>query len=278
MAKRPRDEKISYEDSMEERARQTIHFLSSLRFSKPLADIAKISHKDTCPKCQKRHLFYCYNCLAVCTPKVHPPPLKLPVAVHVVFHPGEHRAKSTSLPAAIVSPDVHIHTFPDIPNLNPDKTLLLYPSNEATSIHEIADIATIENVLFIDSTWQKSKVVANDPRLKAFRPVRIQQQTSLFWRFQNNDPSHLATVEAIYFCVKEILSQLKKKNGEKYDGEVDDLLYYYVNQYIMIQKSYVQGGRGEFTDRHFENYILKGIDWNVVIDVVSQNVKLSSKK
>lgn len=262
-----------YQGTVEDRKKQTVAFIRSLRFSIPLSRLRapETQARQPCPKCQKQRMYYCYDCYTVIQPSAHPPPLKLPLHVHVVLHPGEHRSKATTIPASIVSPDVHIHTFPDVPTLDPATTVVLYPSESAVSLDDVSgDLGSIQNVIFIDSTWQQSKAIARDPRVTGFRHIRIAKHESLFWRFQDKDPSYLATVEAIYYFVKrfvELQNMTKRKteaggadaNAPNYHGEVDDLLFYYINQYIMVQENYK--GQRSFSERHFKDYILGGGDW-----------------
>ena len=55
---------------------------------------------------------------------------------------------------------------------------------------------------------------------------------------------HLATIEAIYHVYKEY--QLAKKGN--YDGEFDNLLFYFKHFYQMIQETY-QKNQKRFTKR-----------------------------
>jgi hypothetical protein len=211
----------------------------------------------------------------------HPAPLKLPIDVDVILHPGEHRSKSTSLAAATISPSIHIHNYPAIPpELDPSTTLVLYPSPKSKLLTDLGDLTRYTRVLFVDSTWQQSKAISRDPRVESMTHVRIPQRESLFWRFQNNDPSYLATVEAIYYFIREYVTQIRGKSvdpqGDGYRGEVDDLLFYYINQFITIQQSYAgaqgtsEGPGGDskktFTTRHFAEYVLEGVSWDDVLD------------
>lgn len=297
MSKRGR----GYTNSAEDRSASTTEFLTSLRFSRPLKDLRSQTERLPCPKCGKKRQYYCYDCLAVCNPATHPPPLRLPVAVHVVLHPGETRGKSTTLPIATVSPDVSIHVYPTVPDLDPATTLVLYPSASSVEIEEVTDIANIKAFVFVDSTWQQSKCIAGDERVKRFRHVKLSGIISLFWRFQDKDPYHLATVEAIYHSLRNLVIARNRQHllqiafaaapvklapsgttssGEAaapsaapsavessalYSGEVDDLLYYYVNQYIAVQQNY-SGPDREFTGKHFDGYVLKGIDWDALLE------------
>lgn len=281
--------RIGYVESAEERLAYVQAFIQGLKFSKPLCSLRAVNDRRECPKCKKRRQFYCYDCLTVLHPESHPPPLALPLNVYVVLHPDELRGKSTSLAASTISPDMHIVEYPQVPeHLEPAKTLVLYPSAESVSLNEIESLESYDNVVFVDSTWQQSKGIARDERVAKFKHVRIRSQTSLFWRFQNNDPTYLATVEAIYYFLREYTTQVNRRKalvtntgsssgagtasatveGDEatyYHGEVDDLLYYYINQYIAIQQRYTQGSLHTYTDRHFEGYILTGADWGSLV-------------
>jgi hypothetical protein len=321
LAKRRRDD--MYVGTEAERVARTKAFIQSLKFSKPLRLLRQVTAKVACPTCGKKRLYVCYDCLVVCHPEVHPPPLALPIDVTVVYHPGEHHSKSTSLPVSTIAPNhIRIVRYPDIPQgLSPADTLVLYPSASSCTLDSIDNLAQYRHVVFVDSTWQQSKKIARDPRVTAFRHVRIQQRESLFWRFQDKDPSYLATAEAMYYFLRELMSAINKKKardteGPKkaaasldepsaasagaspseeqlvtandadpyYHGEVDDLLYYYINQYILVQQSYAsqtvratgddgqqreEGEKDEgpapprkFTARHFGGYVLSGALWD----------------
>jgi len=295
-----------------ERGQEVKAFLESLRFSKPMASLDNAG-RDECPKCTKRRQYYCYDCLEVCRPQSHPPPLPLPIKVYVILHPGEIRGKSTSLAASTISPDITVIVYPNVPeHLSPDDTVVLYPSEHAVGVEELfgnvsssGDVKTgavteskgghtqYKNVVFIDSTWRQSRQIARDERVKAFKHIRIRSRESLFWRFQDNDPSYLATVEAIYYFLREFVTAAnraaaptKAVEGDveqsHYHGEVDDLMYYYVHQYITIQRQYsapaiagdeTAAAKKEFTTRHFEGYVLEGVDWNALLNKCGKSDK-----
>lgn len=303
--KRPRS---GYSESNEERASKVHAFIKSLHFSTPLYRLRAEQERRECPKCHKRHLYYCYDCLTVVHPESHPPPLALPLNVYVVLHPKELRGKSTSLAASTISPDLHIVQYPSVPEqLEPESTLVLYPSEQSVELPEVEHLEQYKNVVFIDSTWQQSKSIARDARVNKFKHVRIKSQTSLFWRFQNNDPTYLATVEAIYYFLREYITQVNKVRAQAagpssaltapppppaqaveektepqappsssdaaadaeasqfYHGEVDDLLFYYINQYIGVQQRYTQGELNKYTDRHFSGYIIQNTSWDDLV-------------
>lgn len=313
----------TYKESVEERAIRTVAFIRSLRFSVPLSALQRVVDRAECPKCKKHRKFICYDCLTVVHPTTHPKPLQLPLHVHVILHPNEHRSKATTLPASTVSPEfIHIHTYPDVPSLSTEsgETVVLYPSDSATSLDDIGDVSRIRNVIFIDSTWQQSKCISRDARVVGFRHVRIERQESLFWRYQDKDPSFLATVEAIYYFLRQYVTLMNRRSlppqtpgaredadgGEgdslldttatssskqqrddadsalaaaggagdaalvsasssspsSYHGEVDDVLLYFVHQYILVQQLYSDPKSKSFCERHFADYVLRGVDWS----------------
>ncbi|KAF5218632.1 hypothetical protein ECC02_008412 [Trypanosoma cruzi] len=260
-----------YTEGAEERRRKIIDFIRSLQFSVPLYRLRQQEGRRPCANCGKRRQYYCYDCLTVVHPESHPPPLFLPLNVYVILHPGEFRGKSTSLAASTISPDLHIVEYPKVPSsLELESTLVLYPSSQSTELSDIKDLDSVKNVVFIDSTWQQSKAIARDERVCRFKKVRIKSQMSLFWRFQNNDPTYLATVEAIYFFLREFISNKRKHCAEEskeplYRGDVDDLLFYYINQYVAVQQRYSHDTTMQYTTRHFDGYILPSSSWDELV-------------
>ncbi|CAG8562791.1 12250_t:CDS:1, partial [Acaulospora colombiana] len=67
----------------------------------------------------------------------------------------------------------------------------------------------------------------HNPELKNIRKVTIKPQKTLFWRYQREDDSYLATIEALYYFLKEycevyeIPKEVTSKEGilsNGYDG------------------------------------------------------------
>lgn len=268
-----------YDEPQEARLSAVFDFIKGLQFSVPLYRLREHRERRECPTCRRRRLYYCYDCLTVVHPECHPPALALPLSVTVILHPGELRGKSTSLAASTISPDLKIVEYPEVPSeLDPANTLVLYPSADSVELHEVEHLERYTNVVFVDSTWQQSTKIARDERVTRFKHVRIKSQTSLFWRFQNKDPTYLATVEAIYYFLREYTVQSNKAKAIKaaeegaagrpdeafYHGEVDDLLYYYINQYIEVQQRYSKKGE-TYTQRHFDGYVLEGACWDELV-------------
>jgi len=117
------------------------------------------------------------------------------------------------------------------------------------SVQEI-DFKAIRKVVFVDSPWQKTRRMLSDPKLTGLKCVHIDLQKTLFWRYQKCGDNCLATIEAIYYFFKEYHT----KKTRNYDGEYDNLLYYYSLFYNIIQDHYKTTSK-EFP--RIDNYIKK---------------------
>ncbi|KAJ9451272.1 DTW domain-containing protein [Diplonema papillatum] len=251
-------------------AEEVKRFIDGLRFTQPLCVLerAAVKQRAECPQCKKNKQYYCYDCLLPTVAAARPRAVPLPVNVHVLLHPSERRGKATSVTGAIVSPDIHLHVYPSLPEgLDPGKTLLVYPSPTAKLLPQLADeglLSGVENLVFVDSTWQQSKQICRDPKVTSIgRHVQLADYRTLFWRYQNTgDERYLATIEAIYYLLKD----LRIAQGHTYNGEFDDILYFYVHQYAVIQQTYREGQRG-FTPRHqkADQYIRKEVDFSYLL-------------
>jgi DTW domain-containing protein YfiP len=156
-------------------------------------------------------------------------------------HPKELKSKSTAIHAKVLAPEsVQIFEYPNIPDfINKNNSVLLYPGKNAITVPELVQknkeqstTSKIEYVVFIDSTWQQSKKIFRDEVVETLPCVKIADQKTLFWRYQQHGDSFLATIEAIYFFFREF------SVDSEYNGEYDDLLYYYAHQYELIQERY----------------------------------------
>ncbi|KAJ1670769.1 hypothetical protein EV182_008009, partial [Spiromyces aspiralis] len=125
---------------------------------------------------------------------------------------------------------------------------------DAMCIDQI-DPASFDQAIVVDGTWSQARsIMFHDQTVREFRTVTIHPRITRFWRFQNTDRSHMATIEAIYFLYRDFITnrlQLEERNGEKmldqvsdsssaatatttiaagsdgYDGRYDDLMFYY---------------------------------------------------
>lgn len=99
----------------------------------------------------------------------------------------------------------------------------------------------IQRVVFIDSTWNQTNKIITDERLQALLQVELKTRKTCFWRHQKGSPdTYLATIEAIYYFLKDYHEQCLK---QKYCGEYDNLLFFYSYLHSLINKAKSSAGR-----------------------------------
>ncbi|XP_029671827.1 DTW domain-containing protein 1 [Formica exsecta] len=240
-----------------------------------------------CELCCKSRKFFCYTCCVPVIDNSYFPWVKLPIKIDIIKHAHEIDGKSTAIHAAILAPeDVKIYTYPDFPDISDkEETVLIFPSKSAqtvsvealftkkkgkndTSANGTETVFPIKRAIFIDSTWQQTKAIYKDPRLRELRCVILKSRISQFWRYQKKSPRwYLATIEAIHqFLVELHTCALKAEeypdihrsmlNGkqesitnnketeecgeinQKYHGQYDNLLYFFKYMYDKIHSIY----------------------------------------
>ncbi|PVD38006.1 hypothetical protein C0Q70_00611 [Pomacea canaliculata] len=97
-----------------------------------------------------------------------------------------------------------------------------------------------ERAVFIDCTWNQTKNIIQDERLKDLRRVAIMNYNTQFWRCQEGLPTtFLSTIEAIYYFVREYHEEVL---SSPYMNEYDNLLFFFLYFYRKIREKY-QGGK-----------------------------------
>jgi len=168
------------------------------------------------------------------------PHITLPIKLDILWWPKESRSKSTAVHAAIVAPEcTTFYAYPDIPEYNVDEVLLLFPGENTPSVSDFNDFQSIKRVVFIDSQWHAAGKILRDEKVKKLKTIKITHQETHFWRYQEVGKHCLATIEAIYYFFKEY----QQKMTGIYNGEYDNLLFYFIYYYNMIQDEYKQGDR-----------------------------------
>lgn len=127
-----------------------------------------------------------------------------------------------------------MHEFPDHPDFDPADTVLLFPSADAIPISEL-DTSKIKRVVFIDSQWNRVNRILPDEKIARLPKVKITSYKTHFWRYQQEGADCLATIEAIYHFYREFHL---RANAGKYDGEYDNLLWYFSFFHELIQDHY----------------------------------------
>ncbi|KNH08458.1 DTW domain containing 1 [Perkinsela sp. CCAP 1560/4] len=226
-------------------------------------DSELIQSREPCQHCHKKVHLYCYKC---CEPTLGgrtllpPSRVSLPLHLHIILHPFEHRSKSTGLHARILcdTDAVSVHSYPTIPSCvmeDAARTLLVYPSLRSKPLAKTPNLRDIKHVVFIEGTWRQSQAVARSDGIRSLpHVVTLQDYATLFWRFQSEGEGHLSTIEAIYYFFREFHQVRNEQAGESnaYDGRYDDMLFLFVHQYLTIQSHYSQNDGRTFTNRHRE--------------------------
>ncbi|XP_054262610.1 tRNA-uridine aminocarboxypropyltransferase 1 isoform X2 [Macrosteles quadrilineatus] len=198
-----------------------------LKISDDWEKLDSIENRSTCSVCKKSRKYFCYTCY-VAVPEIRHivPVLKLPVKVDIIKHAREMDGKSTAVHAAVLAPDdVKIFTYPCIPDYEAEENVVLvFPNKDAVSVQEMCSKlfrkvrplvnkrpcpdsrgCIVHRVVFIDSTWNQSRGIFKDPRIKALPSVVLRSRLSQFWRHQADSPRwYLATIEAIHQFMVEL--------------------------------------------------------------------------
>ncbi|EZG77878.1 DTW domain protein [Gregarina niphandrodes] len=186
------------------------------------------------------------------------PSVKLPISLTVVRHQAENIKKSSVLPlkALCRSSDANLeiftaseHTCATLSELNGNpNSILLFPCEDAVDVAEIEDWTGIENIIAIDSTWSQAKQIIGR-YLPNVKTVKINKYKTTFWRYNDKEEQYgdscLATIEAIYYFIKEIMAAMDSQGGarsgeggqDERGGEtnLDDILYFYEAQWHQIR-------------------------------------------
>ncbi|KAG0228575.1 DTW domain-containing protein 1 [Mortierella sp. GBA43] len=196
--------------SMEENEGHNSHKKYTSPFSQ--FDISPTHVLDTiqkmhCPTCNRNVRYFCNRCLhLVNCPDGAIPQVKLPIKIDIIKHEKERDGKSTALHAKILAPDdVQVYGWKSKPDYDQDvdRLLLLFPGPDAKRLSEI-DPSSFDKLVVIDGTWSQAKMMtlSKSPLLRMKR-VTIEPHETLFWRYQKKADDYLATIEAIYYFLRE---------------------------------------------------------------------------
>ncbi|XP_078097512.1 tRNA-uridine aminocarboxypropyltransferase 1 [Mustelus asterias] len=103
------------------------------------------------------------------------------------------------------------------------------------------NVTPLKRVIFIDSTWNQTNKIITDERLQELLHVELRTRKTRFWRRQKGKPdTYLATIEAIYYFLVDYHRLLLKEN---YNGEYDNLFFFYSFMYRLINKAKHAAGK-----------------------------------
>jgi len=176
----------------------------------PLADASSSGGgggRATCPTCAASRRFFCHGCLL---PLVPFPRVRLPCDVYFVTDRRQRASNATGVHAALSSPDrVTLCAASDVPALDPRHAVLMFPSEDATSVAELVaarragfargsdgdgdatdererrerERGGVRAVVIVDSKWQGASLIASSPRLRNLPRVSLKRHRTSFWRF-----------------------------------------------------------------------------------------------
>uniref|UniRef100_A0A2D4NF04 tRNA-uridine aminocarboxypropyltransferase 1 n=4 Tax=Micrurus spixii TaxID=129469 RepID=A0A2D4NF04_9SAUR len=207
-------------------------------------------------------------------------PLKIDIIKHPNETDGKSTAVHAKL---LASEDVTIYTYPCIPDYEETQheIALIFPGPNSVSISNIPlslqakrkmDIKglaaepspkcaklepshsssmsedklpksenALKKIVFIDSTWNQTNKIITDERLQGLLQIELKSKKTCFWRHQKGKPeTYLSTIEAIYYFLVDYHKEVLK---EKYDGQYDNLLFFFSFMYRLIRKAKDSAGK-----------------------------------
>ena len=221
---------------------------SKLKFQ---VDLNKIlnenSNKENCPECLKKIKFYCTSCSKCILKQTELPKITLPIDIHIVKHTKEKRNKSSAYPLIFLSKQFKLNEqegrflWKDVEDLKMSEkghNYVLYPHKSARLVKDMSqeELEGIKSIKIIDCTWNQTKAMMEKiPENTNF--IKQEGYETTFWRYQWHDDKCLATVEAIYYLLKEYdeaCTELCKKDENL---TLDNILFFYFLQYQQIKKN-----------------------------------------
>jgi len=150
-------------------------------------------------------------------------------------------------------------------NWDVEKTLVLFPSKDAITLDElpVADLASIERVVVLDSRWNNTTKVLEHPgitRLTKRVKLKDPPKESLCWRYHSKGEGLLSSAEALYFLLKDyvgLTGKGAKRLNDKADGSgreeeredkeetapLEEMMYLFRLNVNVIKGSYERGAR-----------------------------------
>ncbi|XP_076458311.1 tRNA-uridine aminocarboxypropyltransferase 1-like isoform X2 [Babylonia areolata] len=93
---------------------------------------------------------------------------------------------------------------------------------------------SFERAVFIDCTWNQTRNIIQDERLKDLRRVELRDHETQFWRCHEGlATSCLSTIEAVYYFMREYHEDVLEKT---YCNEYDNLLFFFTYLYHTIRE------------------------------------------
>lgn len=217
--------------------------------------------RSKCPQCSYNRKYFCYDCLI---PMVdHFPHVSLPCKATILKCKKEPRSKSSVVVTKILSPENSeiidcLGEDNSIPEF-PPQTMLLFPGPGSKTLPELSndELLWVKNLVFIDSTWLQTTSMLRNQRVANLPMLRLENHTTAFWRYQHESKNSLATIEAVYYAYVDMYKEKFSRGfeAEAYQGQYDNLLWYFVYTYQRIQNEYIEKKHKGKSFKHILGYI-----------------------
>ncbi|VVC97158.1 unnamed protein product [Leptidea sinapis] len=135
----------------------------------------------------------------------------------------------------------------------------VYDNDESNEIYHICDLP-VDRLVLIDSTWNQSRGIFADNRIRCIPKVVVKKRISEFWRHQKGSPRwYLSTIEALHEFLLELhicawgldetyITKITtnfplhdKENHPQckpYNGQYDNLLFFFKFMYEKLHALY----------------------------------------
>ncbi|CAD5233325.1 unnamed protein product [Bursaphelenchus xylophilus] len=207
-------------------------FASNSQLEHQFDRLGELRERKTCRECGKKRLYFCYDCRIYMDgiAGLVPEEIELPIELVIIKHPAEKAAKSTAIHCQLAAPcSTKFYDFPapEIPQFDAADTAIIFPSQSALPIDQFLEQRpALRRLIVLDSTWNAVGQLRNMPQLRKLPCVALKKYTTEYWRPQKNyNDECLATIEAIYYAVREV--QTAKQPEVQYDGRFEPLLFWF---------------------------------------------------
>lgn len=181
--------------------------------------------------CETSSSLYCSKCCNLLVPDdslpscLHNNSLNLPFNLDIIL--DDRRASATGLHAVALLNNTNNSTIDqsstsvqlidvanndEIPRYSQQNdTYLLFPSpGESISLESVS--SKVKTLVVLDCKWTKSSICRKNNDLSRLQKVHLSNppKQSFFWRWHNEGPGMISTIEAIYYAAFEVL---QKKNS-----------------------------------------------------------------
>ena len=124
---------------------------------------------------------------------------------------------------------------------------ILFPSAEARYIDEVVldetERAKIKKIVVIENKWSGNRRILEHASICRLPRLQIRSRDTLYWRFQEKSREHLATIEAIYYAVKDVIPAKEDAADESCSnvGHLDDLMLLFAYNHERVRQKVAMG-------------------------------------